>query len=208
MNPATRQVSGFFRGQLSPSPFAFTLSPLLGFLWTTPRRSLRSWSGQSEVSVIPLGNDHFALLSRRERTQVPRGAGQWPCGVAGALEGRRRGKAAGEGVDREQGHKAGPLPSHFLGLQDLQKVGCSSTGEPPGGPGLPSSLSRTRKARAEPRNPGSWVGWVPRALTAGILSSQSTSGHYGGGSLHLCPFEAGSAVRVVLQGLNGLLFSC
>lgn len=32
VNPDTRQVSGFFRGQLSHSPIAFTLSLLLGFL--------------------------------------------------------------------------------------------------------------------------------------------------------------------------------
>lgn len=73
-------------------------------------------------------------------------------------------------MDREQGHNAG----HLLGLQDLLKVGCSSAGEPRGGPGLPSSLSG--KGKLEP-SPGTLKvvcrmgGRGPRALTAGIPSS-------------------------------------
>lgn len=59
MNPATRQVSGFFLGQLSPSPIAFTTQPTAWLSVTTPRSFLRSWSEQSEVFVIPLGNDHL-----------------------------------------------------------------------------------------------------------------------------------------------------
>ena len=90
------------------------------------------------------------LYSAGERgCKCPESAGQQTrrAGRVGALEERRRGKAADEGMDREQGHNGG----HLLGLQgDLLKVGCSSANEPQGGPGLPRNLSRRRKARAGP----------------------------------------------------------
>lgn len=125
---ATRQVPGFFLGQPPPSPIAFTLSLLLSFLWTTQRRSLRSWNRWGAVfATHSVTTTLLYSAGEREHTEAQR------CRPAalrggGSPEGRRWGEVAGEGVDREQGLKAGRRPNHFLGLQDLPKVGCSSAG--------------------------------------------------------------------------------
>lgn len=113
-----------------------------------------------EVFIIPLGNNCFALPKEARRLEH-RGSG-----------------------GKEQSYKAGHLLTPVIPWQvgTLQKVGCSSTEEPLGGPGLPSNLYRRRKAGREPRNPESNVRWVrtarnTRALPPGILLSQSISGN-------------------------------
>lgn len=107
-------------------------------------------------------------------------AGQHPCRAAGPPEGRRwkqRIKAAGRESRGTRLHVC--WLQSFPGPQGgLQKVGCSSAGEPQGGPDLTSSCPGGGKLVQSP-----WCRWVatarvPIVMYSAITTQQWTSGDF------------------------------